>query len=47
MTPKTSFNQQQSLSGEILPHFDINNLSAAQKLKKLEIDSFHLELYIA
>ena len=33
--PKTSFNQQQSLSGEILHHFDINNLSVAQKLKKL------------
>ena len=23
--PKTSFNQHQSLSGEILPHFDINS----------------------
>ena len=36
--PKTSLNQHQSLSGEILPHFvfDINNLSVAQKLKKLE-----------
>ena len=32
------------LSGEILPHFDINNLSVAQKLKKLEIGPFHLEL---
>ena len=42
--PKTSFNQHQSLSGEILPHFDINNLSVAQKLKKLEIGPFHLEL---
>ena len=42
--PKTSFNQHQSHSGEILPHFDINNLSVAQKLKKLEIGPFHLEL---
>merc|ERR1712120_110971 len=32
--PKTSLNQHQSLSGEILPHFDINNLSVAQKLNK-------------
>ena len=37
MTPKQVFNQHQSLSGEILPHFDINNLSVGQKLKKLEI----------
>ena len=43
--PKTSLNQHQSLSGEILPHFDINNLSVAQKLKKLEIGPFHLELH--
>ena len=42
--PKTSFNQHKSLSGEILPHFDVNNLSVAQKLKKLEIGPFHLEL---
>ena len=42
--PKTSLNQYQSLSGEILTHFDINNLSVAQKLKKLEIGPFHLEL---
>ena len=42
--PKKSLNQHQSLSGEILPHFDINNLSVAQKLKKLEIGPFHLEL---
>ena len=42
--PKTSLNQHQSLSGEILPHFDINNLSVAQKLKKLEIGPFHLDL---
>ena len=42
--PKTSFNQHQSLSSKILPHFDINNLSVAQKLKKLEIGPFHLEL---
>ena len=34
----------QSLSGEIVPHFDINNLSVAQKLKKLEIGPFHLQL---
>ena len=33
--PKTSLNQHQSLSGESLPHFDINNLSVALKLKKL------------
>ena len=32
--PKTSLNQHQSLCGEILPHFDINNLSVALKLKK-------------
>ena len=32
--PKASLNQHQSLSGEILPHFDINNLSVAQKLKQ-------------
>ena len=37
-------NQHQSLSGEILPHFDINNLSVALKLIKLEIGPFHLEL---
>ena len=42
--PKTSLNQHQSLSGEILPHFDINNLSVAQKLKKLGIGPFHLEI---
>ena len=42
--PKTSLNQHQSLSGEILHHFDINNLSVAQKLKKLEIGPFDLEL---
>ena len=42
--PKTSLNQHQSLSGAILPHFEINNLSVAQKLKKLEIGPFHLEL---
>ena len=36
--------EYQSLSGVILPHFDINNLSVAQKLKKLEIGPFHLEL---
>ena len=42
--PKTSFNQHQSLSGEILPHFDINNISVAQKLKKLKIGQIHLEL---
>ena len=29
---------------KILPHFDINNLSVAQKLKKLEIGPFYLEL---
>ena len=29
---KISFNQHQSLSGEIPPHFDINNLSVALKL---------------
>ena len=34
----------QSFSGKILPHFDTNNLSVAQKLKKLEIGPFHLEL---
>ena len=34
---KTSLNQHQSLCGEILPHFDINNLSVTLKLKKLEI----------
>ena len=44
--PKTSFNQHQSLSGEILPHFDINNLSAAQKLQKLGIGPFHLKFRI-
>ena len=32
--PKTRLNQHQSLSGKILPHFDINNLSTALKLKK-------------
>ena len=42
--PKTSFDQHQSLSGEILPHFDINNLSVAQKLKKLGIGPFHLKI---
>ena len=42
--PKTSLNQHQSLSGEILPHFDINNLFVAQKLKKLEKGPFRLEL---
>ena len=42
--PKTSLNQHQSLSGKILPHFDINNLSVDQKLKKLEIGPFYLEL---
>ena len=42
--PKTSLNQHQSLSGEILPHFGINNLSITQKLKKLEIGQFHLDL---
>ena len=39
--PKTSFNQHQSLSGEILPHFDIHNLSVALKLKKLENGPFN------
>ena len=34
----------QLLSDESLPHFDINNLSVAQKLKKLEIGPFHFEL---
>ena len=34
----------QSLSGEILPHFDINNLSVALKLKKLEKGPFHPKL---
>ena len=29
---------------KILPHFDINNLSVALKLKKLEVGLFHLEL---
>ena len=43
--PKTSLNQHQSLSGEILPHFDINNLSVALKLKKLEKSPFHPKLY--
>ena len=42
--PKTSLNQHQSLSGKILPHFDINNLSVALKLKKLEKDPFHPKL---
>ena len=42
--PKTILNQHQSLSGEILPNFDINNLSVAQKLQKLELGPFHLEL---
>ena len=42
--PKTSFNQHQSLFGEILPHFDIDNLSVAQKLKKLGIGPFHLKI---
>ena len=42
--PKTSLNQHQSLSGEILPHFDINNLSVALKPKKLENGLFHLKL---
>ena len=32
--PKISFNQHQSLSGEILPQFDRNNLSVALKLEK-------------
>ena len=32
--PKTSLNQHQSLCGKILPHFDMNNLSVALKLKK-------------
>ena len=41
---KTSLNQHQSFSGEILPHFDINNLSVPQKLKKLGIGPFHLEI---
>ena len=30
--PKSSLNQHQSLSGDILPHFDIYNLSVALKL---------------
>ena len=34
----------QSLSGEIVPHFDINNPSVAPKLKKLEKDPFHPKL---
>ena len=34
---KTTLNQHQSLSGEILPHFDKYNLSVALKLKKSEI----------
>ena len=35
--PKTSLNQHQSLSGEILPRFDINK-------KKLEKSPFHPKL---
>ena len=42
--PKASLNQHQSLSGEVLPHFDIDNHSVAEKLKNLEIDPIHLEL---
>ena len=42
--PKKSLNQHQSLSGEILPQFDINNLSITLKLKKLEKGPFHLKL---
>ena len=42
--PKTSLNQHQLLSGEILPHIDINNPSVALKLKKLEKDPFHPKL---
>ena len=34
--PKTSLNQHQSLSGEILTHFDINNLAVAQKLQDVQ-----------
>ena len=32
------------LSGKNLPHFDINNLSVALKLKKLEKGPFHPKL---
>ena len=42
--PKTRFNQHQSLSGEIVPHYDIYILSVAQKLKQLGIGPFHLEI---
>ena len=42
--PKKSLNHHQSLSGEILPQFDINNLSITLKLKKLEKGPFHLKL---
>ena len=42
--PKISFNQHQSLSGENLPNFDINNLYVALKLKKLEKGRFHPKL---